>query len=74
MVCVCVYLFPSIRAGARGRGERRREAVVDGTSYKAVGSALLVSEMAVNFLHFAAHFPAIGTDVLTRVGELLRVG
>lgn len=62
-----------VRSG-RSRGERRREAVVDGASYKAVGSALLVAEMSVGFLQFAAHFPAIGTDVLTRVAELLRVG
>lgn len=44
-----------------------------GASYKAVGSALLVAEMSVNFLQFAAHFPAIGTDILTRLAELLRV-
>lgn len=47
--------------------------MVGGASFKAVGSALLVAEMSANFLQFAAHFPAIGTDVLTRLGELLRV-
>ena len=63
------------RSGRRGgRGERRREASVGGASYKTVGSALLVAEMSVAFLQFAAHFPAIVTDVLTRLGELLRVG
>ena len=63
-----------IRSGRKGgRGERRREAVVGGASFKTVGSALLVAEMSANFLQFAAHFPAIATDVLTRLGELLRV-
>eukprot|EP00752_Nemacystus_decipiens_P001861 g1793.t1 len=62
------------RSGRKGgRGERRREAVVVGASFKTVGSALLVAEMSVNFLQFAAHFPAIATDVLTRLGDLLRV-
>lgn len=64
-------LFRSGRRG--GRGERR-EASVGGANYKTVGSALLVAEMSVGFLQFAAHFPAIVTDVLTRLGELLRVG
>lgn len=44
-----------------------------GSSFKTVGSALLVAEMSANFLQFASHFPAIATDVLTRLGELLRV-
>lgn len=72
-------VFPTLSDGARrsGRkgmkGERRREAVVDGTSYKSVGSALVMAEMGVKFLQFAAQFPAIATDVLTRIGELLRV-
>ncbi|CAN0254260.1 unnamed protein product, partial [Ectocarpus sp. 4 AP-2014] len=63
------------RSGGRkgGRAERRREAVVGGASFKAVGSALLVAEMSANFLQFADHFPTIGTDILTRLGELLRV-
>lgn len=62
------------RTGRKGsRGERRREAMVSGSSYKAVGSALLVSEMAVNFLQFAAYFPAIVTDIVSRLSELLRV-
>lgn len=61
------------RSGRKGGRGERREAVVAGANYKPVGSALLVAEMAVNFLQFAAHFPAIGTDVLTRLGELLRV-
>lgn len=65
--------YSGVRSG-RSRGERRREAVVARASYKVVGSALLVAEMSVSFLQFAAHFPAIGTDVLTRIGELLRVG
>lgn len=47
--------------------------MVGGASFKTVGSALLVAEMSASFLQFAAHFPAIGTDVLTRLGELLRV-
>lgn len=68
------FHFPSRRTGRKGgRGERRREAVVAGASFKTVGSALLVAEMSANFLQFAAHFPAIATDVLTRLGELLRV-
>ncbi|CAM9523186.1 unnamed protein product [Hapterophycus canaliculatus] len=29
--------------------------------------------MSANFVQFAAHFPAIGTDVLTRLAELFRV-
>ncbi|CAN0295657.1 unnamed protein product, partial [Laminaria digitata] len=62
------------RSGRRGgRGQQRREASVGGANYKTVGSALLVAEMSVAFLQFAAHFPAIVTDVLTRLGELLRV-
>ncbi|CAM9660149.1 unnamed protein product [Ectocarpus sp. 6 AP-2014] len=63
------------RSGGRkgGRAERRREAMVGGASFKAVGSALLVAEMSANFLQFADHFPTIGTDILTRLGELLRV-
>lgn len=44
-----------------------------GASFKAVGSALLVAETSANFVQFAAHFPAIGTDVLTRLAELFRV-
>lgn len=47
--------------------------MVAGASFKTVGSALLVAEMSANFLLFAAQFPAIATDVLTRLGELLRV-
>lgn len=47
--------------------------MVGGASFKAVGSALLVAEMSANFLQFADHFPTIGTDILTRLGELLRV-
>lgn len=64
----------SCRSGRKGaRGERRREAIVDGENFKTVGSALVIAEMAVKFLQFSAQFPAIGTDVLTRIGELLRV-
>lgn len=71
---LCCFLRKR-RSGGRkgGRAERRREAVVGGASFKAVGSALLVAEMSANFLQFADHFPTIGTDILTRLGELLRV-
>ncbi|CAM9093662.1 unnamed protein product, partial [Phaeothamnion confervicola] len=53
--------------------ERKKEATADGQSYKVVWSALVLVEMVTGFLQFAAHFPAIATDVLSRVAELLRL-
>ncbi|CAM9617148.1 unnamed protein product [Discosporangium mesarthrocarpum] len=58
---------------SRNTKEQKREALVDGNSHKVVWSALVLVEMVAGFLRFSAHFPAITTDILSRVSELLRL-
>jgi vacuolar protein sorting-associated protein 54 len=53
--------------------DRKREAVLEGSRYKAVWSTLLLVEMAYNQLRVAACFPAAAPDVLGRLSELLRL-
>ncbi len=58
---------------AGGKQSLKNEAIVDGASYKAVWSALVLIEMLAQMMRLSALFPEVATDVLSRTVDLLRL-
>ncbi len=58
---------------AGGKQSLKKEAIVDGASYKAVWSALVLIEMLAQMMRLSALFPEVATDVLSRTVDLLRL-
>lgn len=63
---------PETPLGARAR-DRKREVIIEGRSFKAVWSVLLLLEVAAAQLRLASLFPAAAPDVVSRLAELLRL-
>ncbi len=59
--------------GGGGKQSLKKEAIVDGASYKTVWAALVLIEMLAQMMCLSAIFPEVATDVLSRTVYLLRI-
>ncbi len=69
-------LITEKKGGGGGKGGKqslKKEAIVDGASYKTVWAALVLIEMLAQMMHLSAIFPEVATDVLSRTVDLLRL-
>ncbi len=61
------------KKGSGGKHPPKKDAIVDGASYKTVWAALVLVEMLAQMMHLSSIFPEVATDVLSRTVELLRL-
>ena len=50
-----------------------KPAVVEGTSYRVVWSAMLLVEITLNYLEVSTNFPAVTTDIISKIVELFKL-
>ena len=50
-----------------------KPAVVEGTPYRVVWSAMLLVEITLNYLEVSTNFPAVTTDIISKIVELFKL-
>jgi vacuolar protein sorting-associated protein 54 len=62
--------------GHVGNGMRKKDCapvVVDGAPFKVVWSAMLLTEITLNYLNISVSFPPVTTDIIAKTVELLKL-